>query len=86
MHRPNRGAEASRDEYYRLTYRDPTGETAVRNLMGRTVQITWENGFTLYVSTDDIQPYLDQLEFRMSRKAHVWGHKKKTPAPTGVQS
>lgn len=70
------GADSSRD-YYPLTYRDPTGETAVRNLMGRSVQITWENGATIHLELNTIRPLLAGLEFRMSRKGHIWGTKKK---------
>lgn len=73
------GADSSRD-YYSLTYRDPTGETAVRNLQGRTVQVTWENGATIYLDIEQIRPYLAQLDYRMSRKGHLWGHKKNAPA------
>lgn len=79
------GADKSRD-YYSLTYRDPTGETAVRNLSGRTVQVTWENGAALHLDIEDLRPYLQTLEFRQSRKGLLWGsRKKKTPAATGVQ-
>lgn len=73
------GAESSRD-YYPLTYRDPTGETAVRNLMGRSVQITWENGATVHLDIDTIRPFLKALDYRMSRKGHIWGHKKIAPS------
>lgn len=76
------GAESSRD-YYPLTYRDPTGETAVRNLMGRSVQITWENGATIHLELNAIRPLLASLEFRMSRKGHIWGTKKKAPVLSG---
>lgn len=69
------GADTSRD-YYSLTYWDPTGETAVRNLMGRSVQVTWENGATVHLDVDTIRPLLAKLSFRMSRKGHIWGTKK----------
>ena len=78
------GADSSRD-YYPLTYRDPTGETAVRNLMGRSVQITWENGATIHLDIDTISPLLAKLDFRMSRKGHIWGTKKKAPVAPGAQ-
>ncbi|WP_454114249.1 hypothetical protein [Microbacterium maritypicum] len=72
------GADSSRD-YYPLTYRDPTGETAVRNLMGRSVQLTWENGATIHLDVDTIRPLLANLTFRMSRKGHIWGAKRNAP-------
>ncbi|OZB78171.1 MAG: hypothetical protein B7X41_20265 [Microbacterium sp. 14-71-5] len=81
----NGGAEASRD-YYPLTYWDPTGETAVRNLMGRSVQVTWENGATIHLDIETIRPLLRVLDYQMSRKGHIWGHKKKSPAATGDQN
>lgn len=77
----NGGADPSRDNYS-LTYADPTGETAVRNLTGRTVQVSWENGATIYLNIEDLKPYLARLEFRMSRKGHLWG-KKKGPVAAG---
>lgn len=76
------GADKSRD-YYPLTYRDPTGETAVRNLTGRSVQITWENGATIHLDVDTIRPLLAKLTFRMSRKGHIWGSKKSAPVLSG---
>lgn len=79
---PPSGADQSRD-YYSLTYQDPTGETAIRNLMGRSVQVQWENGVTLHVEADTIRPLLAQLNFRMSRKGHIWGYKKKAPTGQG---
>lgn len=79
----NGGADPSRDNYS-LTYADPTGETAVRNLTGRTVQVSWENGATIYLNIEDLKPYLARLDFRMSRKGHLWGSKKKAPAATGA--
>ena len=72
------GADRSRD-YYSLTYRDPTGETAVRNLMGRSVQISWENGATIHLSVEDLRPLLAQFDFRVSRKGRIWGEKKAAP-------
>lgn len=66
-----------------LTYRDPTGETAVRNLMGRSAQLTWDNGFILHIRAEDLNPLLAQLDFQMSRKGHIWGHKKKAPETSG---
>lgn len=79
------GADKSRD-YYSLNYRDPTGEAAVRNLMGRTVTLTSEDGFLLFLNIEDLRPYLQTLDFRQSRKGHVWGsRKKKTPVAAGVQ-
>lgn len=81
--KPQQGDESSRaDNYYRLTYADPTGERAVRNLTGRTVQISWENGTMLSVDIDDIRPFLKALEFRQSRKGRIWGKRKKN-APAG---
>jgi hypothetical protein len=82
MNPASSGADSSRD-YYPLTYRDPTGETAVRNLMGRSVQITWENGATIHLELNTIRPLLAGLEFRMSRKGHIWGTKKKAPVLSG---
>jgi len=81
---PHGGAESSRD-YYPLTYRDPTGETAVRNLSGRSVQINWENGATVHLDIATILPLLSGLEFRMSRKGHIWGTKKKVPPASGTK-
>lgn len=78
-----RGADSSRDNYS-LTYADPTGETAVRNLTGRTVQVSWENGATIYLNIEDLKPYLARLDFRMSRKGHLWGSKKKAPVAAGA--
>lgn len=76
----SRGADHSRDDNtYRLTYRDPTGETAARNLTGRTVQVRWENGVTLFLDIEDMRPYLAQLDYHVSRKGWLWGRKKKSP-------
>lgn len=82
---PQQGDELSRaDNYYRLTYSDPTGESAVRNITGRTVQISWENGAMVSVDIDDIRPFLKSLEFRESRKGRIWGKRKKNvPAGQG---
>lgn len=79
---PTSGADNSRDSYP-LTYRDPTGEAAVRNIMGRSAQVTWEDGFILHLTADDLKPLLAQLDFRMSRKGHIWGHKKNAPTGQG---
>lgn len=80
-----RGADHSRDDYtYRLTYRDPVGEAVVRNLMGRTVQIRWENGVTLFLDIEELRPYLAQLDFHISRKGWLWGRKKKAPGSVGA--
>lgn len=70
------GADDSRDSYP-LTYRDPTGEAAVRNIMGRSAQVTWEDGFIIHLTADDLRPFLAQFDFRMSRKGHIWGNKRK---------
>lgn len=70
------GADKSRD-FYSLTYRDPTGETAVRNLLGRSVQITWESGAVIHLHVDDLRPLLALFDFQVSRKGHIWGTKKK---------
>ncbi len=75
-----RGADISRDNFYPLTYRDPTGETAVRNLSGRTVQMSWENGATIFLDVDDVRPFLARLHFRMSRKGLIWGKRKSAVA------
>ena len=72
------GAGHPRD-FNSLTYRDPTGDAAIRALMGRTVQVAWEDGFIVYLNSEDLKPMLAQLNFRMSRKGHIWGHKKNAP-------
>lgn len=78
------GADIPRDDNtYRLTYRDPTGETAVRNLTGRTVQVRWENGVTLFLDIEDMRPYLAQLDYHVSRKGWLWGRKKNAPSLSG---
>ncbi|WP_091226788.1 hypothetical protein [Microbacterium sp. 3J1] len=76
------GADQSRD-YYSLTYQDPTGEAAIRNLMGRSVQVTWENGASVHLDVDTIRPLLAKLNFRMSRRGHIWGTKKSAPDLSG---
>jgi hypothetical protein len=83
---PNPRADHSLD-YNSLTYRDPTGETAVRHLTG-DVQICWEeSGFTLNIPADQarkLQRFLGwAYSFRMSRKAHVWATAKKEPGAPG---
>lgn len=79
-----RDADHSRDsERYSLTYRDPTGEAAVRSLMGKSAQVTWDDGFIIHLTAEDLKPLLAQLNFRMSRKGHIWGHKKKAPTGQG---
>lgn len=73
------GADDTRN-YYRLTYRDDTGEQAVHNIAGRTVTLTWENGLRIHVNVNDLRPFLDRLDYRLSRKGLLWGslpeHKK----------
>ncbi|UTT52313.1 hypothetical protein [Microbacterium maritypicum] len=79
-----RDADVTRDsERYSLTYRDPTGEAAVRNLMGKSAQVTWDDGFIIHLTAEDLKPLLAQLNFRMSRKGHIWGHKKNAPTGQG---
>lgn len=46
--------------------------------MGRSVQINWENGATIHLNVDDLRPLLALFDFRVSRKGHIWGRKKKT--------
>jgi hypothetical protein len=74
------GAELSPD-YYPLTYSDPTGERAVRNLAGRVFTLTAENGDRVLIRLEDLAPILDQWQYRVSRKGLIWAALKKE-APT----
>lgn len=83
---PNSRAGTSLD-YYSLTYRDPTGEAAVRNLTPGDVTITWPDGFTVRIPEDQARGLSHFLAwaytFRMSRKAHIWAAPKKEPGAPG---
>jgi HPt (histidine-containing phosphotransfer) domain-containing protein len=57
-----------------LTYRDPTGETAVRNLTPGNVSITWPNGFTVWVSEEDLAPLLAAIQANYSLRQTRRGH------------
>jgi hypothetical protein len=74
------GADHSLD-YNSLTYRDPTGDEAVRNLSPGDVSITWPDGFTIWVPASQarlLSRFLSvAYSFRMSRKAHIWATPKK---------
>lgn len=72
-------------DYNSLTYRDPTGDQAVRNLTPGDVTVTWPDGFTIWIPEAHARllgRFLSAAySFRMSRKAHVWAtQKQKDPA------
>lgn len=82
-------------DYYSLTYRDPTGEDAVRNLVPGNVSITWPDGYTIWIPEHQAKGLLKFLlwaySFRRSRKGHTWAQPKKNDAgppgrETGVTS
>lgn len=64
-------------DYNSLTYRDPTGNQAVRNLMSGDVSVTWPDGFTIWLSEADARPLVHLIRtyfaFRKSRKGLLWG-------------
>lgn len=66
-------------DYSPLTYADPTGNTAVRNLTG-DVSITWPDGFTLRIpasaGTTLVALLAHAFTFQQSRKSHVWAKEK----------
>lgn len=68
-------------DYYRLTYADPTGETAVRDLTPGNVSVTWPDGFTIWIPEQQAKHLLKFLlwayRFHTSRKGHTWAHPKK---------
>lgn len=81
--------------YYSLTYRDPTGEQAVRDLTPGNVSITWPDGYTIWIPEQQTKGLLKFLlwayNFRRSRKGHTWAQPKKNDAgspgrETGVTS
>jgi hypothetical protein len=71
-----------------LTYRDPTGETAVRNLTPGNVSITWPDGFTVWVPEEDITPLLAAIQanynLRPTRRGHLWASRPLRSAPDAV--
>lgn len=71
-------------DYYALTYRDPTGEEAVRNLTPGNVLITWPDGYTIWIPEQQAKGLLKFLlwayNFRASRKGHTWASPKKKNA------
>ena len=75
----NSGADYSLD-YNSLTYRDPTGDEAVRNLTPGDVSITWPDGFTIWIPAAQAKLLGRFLTaayaFRMSRKARLWATQK----------
>ena len=74
---PLREAAPDRADYSRtnpLTYSDPTGEEAIRNLMngGGPFTITAENGFRLFMNRESLEYMLLGMEARVSRGGKLW--------------
>lgn len=71
-----------------LTYRDPTGETAVRNLTPGNVSITWPDGFTVWVPEGDVAPLLAAIQanynLRPTRRGHLWASRPAVSASDAV--
>lgn len=51
-----------------LTYRDPTADSAIRNMLPGRYQITHESGLRFWIDSDSLRPLLDQCEVRRSRR------------------
>lgn len=82
-------AATVRADYSRnsLTYSDPTGDTAIRNLLqgGGPFQITAENGFRLFANREALEYMLLGMKARVSRGGKIWldplpADKETTPA------
>lgn len=70
-------ADYSRDPDLRrnpLTYSDPTGEQAIRNLLsgGGPYTITAENGFRLFANKQSLENMLLGMRARVSRGGKLW--------------
>lgn len=72
-------------EYNSLTYADPTGNQAVRNLAPGHVSITWPDGSTVWIDERDtgiLAGFLRRFyTLRMSRKARLWATRKQEKTP-----
>lgn len=92
---PLREAASARADYSRdpdlrrnpLTYSDPTGEQAIRNLLngGGPYTITAENGFRLFCNKQSLEYMLLGMTARVSRGHKLWvdpiqPEEKNTPA------
>lgn len=77
-------------DYSTLSYRDPTGDAAVRNLTPGNISVTWPDGFTVWFTPAESQLLLRFIKwsfsFRMSRKAHVWATKKKAATDSYIRN
>lgn len=69
-------AATARADYSRnsLTYSDPTGEKAIRNLLqgGGPFQITAENGFRIFANREALDHMLLGMKARVSRGGKLW--------------
>lgn len=54
--------------YSSLTYRDPTADSAIRNMLPGRYQITHESGLRFWIDSDSLRPLLEQCEARVSRR------------------
>lgn len=67
-----------------LTYRDPTGETAVRNLTPGNVSITWPDGSTVWIPEGDVGPLVAAVQanynLRQTRRGHLWASRPQSAA------
>ncbi|WP_142206756.1 hypothetical protein [Subtercola boreus] len=61
-------ADAALD-YNSLTYRDQTGERAMRNLAPGQYQITHESGLRFWIDADELRPLLSQCYVTESRRS-----------------
>jgi len=89
MTSPN--SASARADYSRnpLTYSDPTGDTAIRNLLngGGPYTITAENGTRLFANRESLDHMLAGMTARVSRGGKIWvdPHPTEKKTPTAAE-
>ena len=55
-------------DFNSLAYRDPTADSAIRNMLPGRYQITHESGLRFWIDSDSLRPLLEQCEVRIARR------------------
>jgi hypothetical protein len=55
-------------DFNSLAYRDPTADSAIRNMLPGRYQITHESGLRFWIDSDSLRPLLEQCETRIARR------------------
>lgn len=90
---PLKTPAADRADYSRntLDYSDPTGDTAIRNLLngGGPFQITAESGIRIFVNRESLEYMMLGMKARASRNGKLWLDPElpqKTETPTATNA